>query len=86
MHGAWDEYNRHNRIFRFRSGNPTKSQKLGGVFLENTTGVLEIETFLKKVKNGKARGSDKIPYEFYKHSGGSIIEMLRSLMRYGGVK
>ncbi|KAF2349169.1 hypothetical protein FHG87_020078 [Trinorchestia longiramus] len=40
---------------------------------------VEIETFLKKVKNGKASGPAEIPYEFYKHSIGSIIEMLRCL-------
>ncbi|KAF2365644.1 hypothetical protein FHG87_003589 [Trinorchestia longiramus] len=40
---------------------------------------VEIETFLKKVKNGKASGPDEIPYEFYKHSGRSIMEMLRCL-------
>ncbi|KAF2356808.1 hypothetical protein FHG87_012445 [Trinorchestia longiramus] len=47
--------------------------------IEDEITSVEIETFLKKVKNGKASGPDDIPYEFYKHSGESFIEMLRSL-------
>ncbi|KAF2343212.1 hypothetical protein FHG87_026032, partial [Trinorchestia longiramus] len=47
--------------------------------IEDEITSVEIETFLKKVKNGKASGPDDIPYEFYKHSGESIIEMLRCL-------
>ncbi|KAF2355928.1 Reverse transcriptase domain [Trinorchestia longiramus] len=47
--------------------------------IEDEITCVEIETFSKKVKNGKASGPDEIPYEFYKHSGGSIIEMLRCL-------
>ncbi|KAF2343392.1 hypothetical protein FHG87_025851, partial [Trinorchestia longiramus] len=47
--------------------------------IEDEITCVEIETFLKKVKNWKARGSDGIPSEFYKHSGGSIIELLRCL-------
>ncbi|KAF2355532.1 hypothetical protein FHG87_013708 [Trinorchestia longiramus] len=47
--------------------------------IEDDITSVEIETFLKKVKNGKASGPGEIPYEFYKHSGGSIIEMLRCL-------
>ncbi|KAF2349462.1 Reverse transcriptase domain [Trinorchestia longiramus] len=47
--------------------------------IEDEITSVEIETFLKKVKNGKASGPDDIPYEFYKHSGERIIEMLRGL-------
>ncbi|KAF2344329.1 Reverse transcriptase domain [Trinorchestia longiramus] len=47
--------------------------------IENEITSVEIETLLKKVKNGKASGPDDIPYEFYKHSGESKIEMLRCL-------
>ncbi|KAF2354491.1 hypothetical protein FHG87_014754 [Trinorchestia longiramus] len=47
--------------------------------IEDEMTSVEIETFLKKVKNGKASGPNDIPNEFYKHSDESIIEMLRCL-------
>ncbi|KAF2350820.1 hypothetical protein FHG87_018427 [Trinorchestia longiramus] len=47
--------------------------------IEDEITSVEIETFFKKLKNWKASGPDDIPYEFYKHSGESIIEMLRCL-------
>ncbi|KAF2347002.1 Reverse transcriptase domain [Trinorchestia longiramus] len=47
--------------------------------IEDEITCVEIENFLKKVKIGKASGPDEIPCEFYKYSGGSIIETLRCL-------
>ncbi|KAF2346060.1 hypothetical protein FHG87_023187, partial [Trinorchestia longiramus] len=43
--------------------------------IEDEITSVEIETLLKKVKNGKASGPDEILYEFYKHSGEGIIQM-----------
>ncbi|KAF2345809.1 Transcription factor 25, partial [Trinorchestia longiramus] len=72
----------------FSTGDSPVTLQIGEYVLkiEDEITSVEIETFLKKVKNGKASGPNDIPYEFYKHSGESIIEMLRCLMRYGGVK
>ena len=42
---------------------------------------IEIECVLKGLKNGKATGMDGIPYEFYKHGGERIVDMLWNLFR-----
>ena len=41
----------------------------------------EIERVLKGPKNGKDTGMDGIPYEFYKHGGERIVDMLWSLFK-----
>ena len=42
---------------------------------------IEIERVLKGLKNNKATGMDGIPYEFYKHGGERIVDMLWNLFR-----
>ena len=41
----------------------------------------EIESFLKKLKNGKAAGPDGIPYEMFKNGGRCMIEKLHDIFR-----
>ena len=49
--------------------------------LDNVIQRTEIERVLKGLKNGKATGMDGIPYEFYKHGGERIVDMLWSLFK-----